>query len=233
MAEPSGYLGDVQNIWRSERLVFRTIQQEDYDFLFNDIINDPINQALATPSIQKPPRKEKPEDWFEDHKKRESLLDVMICLRPDADFNKQHLTVPSASDYNENERPKECEREVPEPKPIGMLSLVPRVYGGEPKNRACMFGITIASPYQNSGYGMEAVNWTLDWAFCRANMHSVHLGSVEYNKRAHKCYEKCGFKFDGRQRQCHWHGRKWYDLYLFSIMEDEWEEMRKGGSEQV
>lgn len=226
MAEP--YLRDLQNIWRSERLVFRAIQHEDYDFLFNNIDTDPINQALATPSIQKPPRKEKPEDWFEGWKKHEFLLDVMICLRPDADFNKKHFTVPSASDDNKNERSKENEGKTPEPKPIGMLNLIPSVFGREPKNRACMFGITIASPYQNSGYGTEAVNWTLDWAFRRANMHSVHLSSVEYNKRAHKCYQKCGFKFDGRQRQCHWHDRKWYDSYLFSIMEDEWGEMRKG-----
>ncbi|KAJ4394666.1 hypothetical protein N0V93_003885 [Gnomoniopsis smithogilvyi] len=76
------------------------------------------------------------------------------------------------------------------------------------------------------GYGTECVQWALDWAFRRANMHSVNLGSVEYNTRAHRCYEKCGFKLEGRRRQCFWHDRKWYDLFLYGILEEEWEELR-------
>lgn len=31
--------------------------------------------------------------------------------------------------------------------------------------------VAIAAPYQDSGYGTEAVCWTIDWAFRRANMH--------------------------------------------------------------
>ncbi|KUI62940.1 Spermidine N(1)-acetyltransferase [Cytospora mali] len=229
MAEP--WLEDLENVWYSERLVFRAVQQEDYDFFFTSIDIDPITQSLASPGILKPPRKEKPEDWFEGRKKHNYLLDVMICLSPDVELNRKHFTGAPASDTGDakpKDEGEECKK--PEPKPIGMLELSPIVYGREAKNRACMFGIVIASPYHNSGYGTEAVNWTLDWAFRQANLHSIHLGSVEYNKRAHKCYQKCGFKFDGRQRQCHWHDRKWYDLYLFSIIEDEWEEMRNGGN---
>lgn len=33
MAE--AYLRDLENVWRSERLVFRATQQEDYNFIFN------------------------------------------------------------------------------------------------------------------------------------------------------------------------------------------------------
>lgn len=231
MAEP--YLVDLECIWRSERLVFRATQHEDYDFLYNNIDTDPINQSLSSPSTQRPPRKEKPEVWFEGYKKHDLLLDVIICLRPDVDFNTKHLSGPLALGDKKDERSKNDESKATKPEPIGMLNLTSGVFGRESKNRTCMFGITIASQYQNSGYGTEAVNWMLDWAFRRANIHSVHLGSVEYNKRAHKCYQNCGFKFDGRQRQCHWHDRKWYDLFLFSIMEDEWEEIRKGGGSEI
>lgn len=213
MAE--AYLAGLEDIWRSERLVYRAIQAEDHEFFYNNIETDPVTISLAAPVILAPPLKTKPEEWFERWKKSNYLIDVMICLRPDIEFNKKYISDDAAS----------CDQ----PKPIGFVTLGSSVYGREPKNRACFLGITLASPYQNNGYGTEGVNWALDWAFRRANMHSVHLGSVEYNKRAHKCYEKCGFKFDGRQRQCHWHDRKWYDLYLFSIMEDEWEEIRKDG----
>ncbi|ROV89242.1 hypothetical protein VPNG_10261 [Cytospora leucostoma] len=215
------YLVGLEDVWRSERLIFRAIQQEDYDFLYNNIDADPITQSLATPSILRPPRKEKPEDWFKGWKEHGFLLDVIICLRPDVGSNEKHLEPPTVPGTPS-----------PEPNPIGMLSLLPSVYGREAKNRASSFGITIAPPFQSSGYGTEAVNWALQWAFRRANLHSVHLGSVEYNTRAHKCYQKCGFKLDGRNRQCHWHDRKWYDLYLFSILEDEWEELRREGNSE-
>lgn len=215
------YLAGLEDVWRSERLIFRAIQQEDYDFLYNNIDADPITQSLATPLTLRPPRKEKPEDWFQGWKEHGFLLDVIICLRPDVGTNEKHLELPTVLGTPS-----------PEPDPIGMLTLLPDVYGRAAKNRACSFGITIAPQYQDSGYGTEAVNWALDWGFRRANLHSLHLGSVEYNKRAHKCYQKCGFKLEGRKRQCHWHDRKWYDLYLFSILEDEWEEMRKGGTSE-
>ena len=213
MAEAT-YLAGLEDVWRSGRLIFRAIQAEDYEFFFNHLDTDPINLTLATPMTLRPTRKKKAEEWFEDWKKHDYLADVMICLRLDVESNKEYFSGDAAS----------CD----EPKPIGMLTLAPGVYGRDARNRACNLGVSIASPYQNKGLGTEAVTWALDWAFRRVNMHSVHLGSIEYNKRAHKCYQKCGFKYDGRRRQCHFHDRKWYDLYVFSIIEDEWEEMRKG-----
>lgn len=214
MAE--AYLNDLESVWRSERLVFRATQQEDYEFIFHDIETDPVNASLAGPMLLKPPRKQKPEDWFEKWKKNDFLMDVIICLRPDVSANESHFKSSTVS-----------EKDVDQPKPIGMINVTTGVYGRNPGSRACSLGIDIAAPYQNSGYGTEAVRWTIDWAFRRANMHSVHLGSIEYNKRAHRCYQKAGFKLDGKHRQCHWHDRKFYDLYLFSILENEWEQLQE------
>ncbi|KAJ0107942.1 hypothetical protein J7T55_008077 [Diaporthe amygdali] len=199
MAE--AYLNDLESVWRSERLVFRAIQQEDYEFLFNDIDTDPINMSLSGPMLLKPPRKQKPEEWFEKWKKNDFLMDVIICLRPDVPANEHHF---KSSDVPEKEVEQAGHARDGQPKPIGMINISTGVYGRNPSNRACSLGTTVAAPYQNSGYGTEAVRWAIDWAFRRANMHSVHLGSVEYNKRAHKCYQKVGFKLDGKQRQCHW-----------------------------
>ncbi|KAG8167569.1 hypothetical protein KVR01_003258 [Diaporthe batatas] len=223
MAE--SYLSDLESVWRSERLVFRATQQEDYDFLFHHIDTDPVNVALSGPMLLKPPRKEKPEEWFEKQKKNDFLMDVMICLRPDVRSNETHFEG-SASGKDVDKSRGAGDRE---PKPIGMINVSTNVYGRDPSNRACSMGIAIAAPYQDSGYGTEAICWTVDWAFRRANMHSVHLGSVEYNKRAHRCYQKAGFQLDGKQRQCHWHDRQFYDLYLFSILEDEWRTRHEAG----
>lgn len=226
----------VNSIWRSERLVYRGASHEDQDFIFNNIDLDPVNTCLATPALLAPPGKRKPEEWWESFKPTPNrLMTVIICLP--ADEAKETATEPITADtvpvlrlpttITTTAGSDKSATEQQKLKPIGFLGLEYNGYGISPHSRAAQMGITIIKAYQNSGYGTEAVNWVLDWGFRHANLHSIHLGSVEYNKRAHRCYEKCGFTMDGRRRQCFWHDRKYWDLYFFSILEDEWEELRK------
>lgn len=44
------YLRDLENVWRSERLVFRATQQEDYNFIFN---RKSLLDTTLTPSRRK------------------------------------------------------------------------------------------------------------------------------------------------------------------------------------
>lgn len=201
---------NIENCWQTERLVFRSVRETDYDWFFNNIDNDPVNRALTRPTVLAPPRREKPEEWIKTWQGPSRLLDVVICLHK-----------PPGSEAYQEERSTESSQ--PDKIRIGFLGLGYGGFGSSPHNRACELGITLTAAYQQHGYGTEAVRWALAWAFRRANMHSVNLGSVEFNKRAHKCYEKCGFKFQGRKRQCFWHERKWYDFFFFDILEDEWE----------
>lgn len=205
----------IRNIWNSERLVFRSLSPKDQKWMFHEIESDPVNAFLASPAMLAPPTQTKPEEFMDKWKGSDSLLHVVICLR---------------EANSDSEPPHDMMSDAQNPKRIGLLNLAYGGYGTSPHNRACNLGITLTAAYQNQGYGTEAVNWALDWAFRQANMHSVNLGSVEYNTRAHKCYEKCGFKLEGRRRQCFWHDRRWYDLFFFGILEDEWEMTREHSS---
>lgn len=203
----------LQDAWRTDRLQFRTVAETDYDWWFDEIDSDPVNQALASPFQLIPPRRKKPEEWL---KSFSHSFDLVICLRADT----------------QDDEPKEARlglvpdtEKTPE-KRIGFMNLAYGGPGRSPHNRAADFGITLTGPHQNKGYGTEAVRWALDWAFLRGNFHSVHLSSLEYNPRAHKCYEKCGFKLEGRIRQTIWFERKWYDCLEFGILEEEWEASR-------
>ncbi|KAH8878710.1 acyl-CoA N-acyltransferase, partial [Thozetella sp. PMI_491] len=93
-------------------------------------------------------------------------------------------------------------------------------------HRNMSLAITIAAPYRNKGYGGEAINWALDWAFRFAGMHSVSLWTVEYNTRGRHLYEKVGFTLEGRFREDHYHDRRWWDVLLYSMLESEWEVLR-------
>lgn len=203
----------VQKIWHSERLIYRGMRHEDQDFVYGNIDEDPVNCCLATPMLLAPPKKLKPDEWWALFQSPSKLFCVIACL--------------PATQCKPEESGEAATKKPAEPTPIGFLNLEYGGFGTSPHSRSATLGISVAGPYQNKGYGTEMVNWALDWGFRHANLHSIHLGSVEYNKRAHRCYEKCGFTMDGRRRQCFWHDRKYWDLYYFSILEDEWDELRK------
>jgi RimJ/RimL family protein N-acetyltransferase len=72
------------------------------------------------------------------------------------------------------------------------------------------------------GYGSDAMQVMLRYAFYEWNLHRVTLGVFEYNTRAIRCYEKMGFRYEGRVRQSALRdGRRW-DLIHMGILKDEW-----------
>ena len=46
---------------------------------------------------------------------------------------------------------------------------------------------------------------------------------MEFNTRALKCYEKCGFKEYGRRRKCKFINGKYYDSISMDILREEFE----------
>jgi RimJ/RimL family protein N-acetyltransferase len=76
--------------------------------------------------------------------------------------------------------------------------------------------------YWGKGYGTEIMNLLLRYAFTELNLHRISLTVFEYNERAVRMYEKCGFKIEGRNRDYHFRdGRRW-DLICMGILREEW-----------
>ena len=73
----------------------------------------------------------------------------------------------------------------------------------------------------DKGKGSDAIQVMLDHAFNVRNLHRVWLRVMEYNKRALRCYEKCGFAVEGRCRHDLYHEGAWRDALRMSILEDE------------
>ncbi len=89
----------------------------------------------------------------------------------------------------------------------------------------CWIGIGIGDrDYWGKGCGTEAMNLMLRFIFEELNLKRVSLDVFEYNERAVKCYEKCGFKHEGRLRQLlNRFDRRW-DMIFMGILREEWEE---------
>lgn len=111
--------------------------------------------------------------------------------------------------------------------PIGFMFLG---WGGTPPDRAqhrCTeLGLQLAAAFQGKGYGAEAVDWGVDWAFRFGGLHRVTIKTVGYNTRAQHLYTRLGFVEEGRSREAHWHDRKWYDVVSYGMLEGEWAKLR-------
>ena len=60
------------------------------------------------------------------------------------------------------------------------------------------FGIMIGDKdYWNKGYGSDAIYIATNYIFSQTNLKKIHLKSLEWNIKAHKCFEKCGFTCNG------------------------------------
>jgi diamine N-acetyltransferase len=72
------------------------------------------------------------------------------------------------------------------------------------------------------GLGRQITMALLEMCFNQLNVERCEAWSVEYNHRAHKVLESCGFKKGGTMRQASFvNGRKWNGLH-FDILRDEY-----------
>lgn len=80
---------------------------------------------------------------------------------------------------------------------------------------------------QGKGLGRQITVALLEMAFNQLNIERCEAWSVEYNNRAHKALESCGFKKVGIVRDAAFvNGRKW-DGFHFDILRDEYLLLRK------
>jgi RimJ/RimL family protein N-acetyltransferase len=67
-------------------------------------------------------------------------------------------------------------------------------YDVEEGRKQAKIGIIIGDrDYWGRGYGAEAVNLLVDYIFEKTNLERLYLDTLEWNARAQRCFQKCGF----------------------------------------
>jgi len=106
-------------------------------------------------------------------------------------------------------------------KHIGSCALVP---DRDSKMAKAGLGIIIGDRTAwGHGYGPAALREALRIGFEEMNLHRIHLTVFPDNRRAIRCYTKCGFQQEGFERQSHFKGGVWHDVITMAILREEWE----------
>lgn len=93
-----------------------------------------------------------------------------------------------------------------------------------PEQRSATLGITIGDKrYWSRGYGADAIRALLRFGFGQMNLHRVDLTVDADNARGIACYEKVGFRAEGRLRQARYRRGAYADWLVMGILRREFE----------
>lgn len=104
--------------------------------------------------------------------------------------------------------------------------------------RSANLRLQVLPDYRGRGYGGDAIAQVLRFAFDGVRvdgehepgpgLHRVSLDVLALNPRAKSLYESLGFREEGRLRDAHRDGGSWTDVYVMSILEDEFRALHQG-----
>lgn len=91
------------------------------------------------------------------------------------------------------------------------------------KNRVAQVGVYIGErDYLGQGYGTDAMRVLLEYLFEEYNVNKVKLMVFEFNQRAIRSYEKCGFKTEAMLREAVFRQGKYHDLRCMAILKEDY-----------
>jgi len=80
---------------------------------------------------------------------------------------------------------------------------------------------------RGKGYGTEAAQLMLNYAFGHLNFHRLAIGVVGFNTKALRFYEKLGFQREGIQRDGYFYDHQYHDFVMMSMLDHAFLEKRK------
>jgi RimJ/RimL family protein N-acetyltransferase len=93
----------------------------------------------------------------------------------------------------------------------------------DPIHRSCEIGIVIGEKqYWNQGVGASAVTHLTTLAFTVYHLHRVYAVIHGDNIASRRCFEKVGFKHEGRWRDARYVNGAFIDLHYYAVLEQEW-----------
>lgn len=113
----------------------------------------------------------------------------------------------------------------------GQLVGEARLDNLNPHDLRAHLGVSIYHPrYLGQGIGTAAVRALLAEAFGPLGLHRVALRVLPSNLRAIRCYERCGFRREGVERESARVGDGWEDDLIMAILDHEYRALQASGA---
>lgn len=112
---------------------------------------------------------------------------------------------------------------------IGQLGL----FNLDWRSRHAWFGIIVGeAAYRGQGLGGEATELLLGYSFDTLNLHRIVLDVYEFNDAGIRCYERLGFVRECICREAHAADGRYWNVYRYAMLEQEFRNRRGARSGQ-
>ncbi len=91
-------------------------------------------------------------------------------------------------------------------------------------------GYALVPSERGKGYGTEAIQIMLDYLFLNTDVIRIQVSTVIGNLPSQRVLEKVGFTREGPMRKASYVGGEYRDMYLYSILREEWEDKKASKS---
>ncbi len=100
------------------------------------------------------------------------------------------------------------------------------------RNRHAELALWLAARDQRGlGFGTDAIETLLPYAFEVVRLDKVHLGVYDFNEGGMRSYERVGFRYEGRLRQQIYYAGRYWDEWPMRILRSEWDAICQPPSE--
>ncbi len=94
-------------------------------------------------------------------------------------------------------------------------------------HRCATFGIMIGDKkFWGRGAGLEATRLMVEYGFDRLNLRRIDLGVFAEHDAAVRCYEKVGFKVEGRMRESLFRDGKYVDRLWMGLLRSDYKSLK-------
>lgn len=103
--------------------------------------------------------------------------------------------------------------------PVGMIDL----FDFDPQHKRVGIGILLLKQYQGKGYGSEALEMVIDYAFLYLNVHQVFANITAENEKSIKLFEKFNFKKIGVKKDWIYANNSFKDEIQYQLIKTPYE----------
>ncbi len=94
-------------------------------------------------------------------------------------------------------------------------------------NKSCSIGYWLDEEFQGRGIVTRCCEEILDYLFTELRLHRVVIQCGTGNFRSCAIPQRLGFTREGVAREAEWVNDRWVDLFVWSMLADEWKQRRR------